>query len=124
MSGSKLFYTGIEESESGNQESELWITDGTDAGSRRVKDIYPGSGSSRPSHLLSVGNVVYFTATDPEHGDELWRSDGTEAGTVLVADIEPGSAGSFPRDLKVMNGKLYFHAERKTIGRELYVVDL
>ncbi len=34
--------------------------------------------------------MLYFAATDNEHGSELWRSDGTNAGTQMVIDLNPG----------------------------------
>lgn len=120
VAGDTLFYTAI----TGSSGSELWKTDGTTAGTTRVKDINPGPGGSQPIHMLAVGNVVYFSADDGVHGFELWRSDGTEAGTFMVDDIEPGGRGSFPSSLEVIGNKLYFIAERINVGRELHVVDL
>src|SRR5215203_5074719 len=43
---------------------ELWRSDGTDAGTFRVKDINPGPDSSGPSGLVNVNGVVYFAADD------------------------------------------------------------
>lgn len=120
VAGDTLFYTAITESSG----SELWKTDGTTAGTTRVKDINPGPGGSQPIHMLAVGNAVYFAASDGVHGFELWRSDGTEAGTFMVDDIEPGGRGSFPSTLEVIGRKLYFVAERIEVGRELHVIDL
>jgi len=118
--GTNLFYAG-EGEETG---SELWVTNGTAAGTHLVKDIRPGANSSTPRGFLAVGDTIYFTADEPGHGRELWKSDGTEAGTVLVADIEPGPLGSEPDGLYVMDRTLYFTAHRRTIGRELYALDL
>ncbi|MCA9099013.1 MAG: hypothetical protein KDA36_11525, partial [Planctomycetaceae bacterium] len=68
---------------------ELWRSDGTDAGTYRVKDIATGSSSSSPTLLTNVNGTLYFQATDGTSGVELWKSDGTEAGTVRVKDINP-----------------------------------
>eukprot|EP01047_Picozoa_sp_COSAG01_P031940 COSAG01_NODE_2289_length_7984_cov_52.534432_2_plen_2541_part_01 len=83
---------------------ELWTSDGTRAGTRMVKDIYPGStGSDISSHtaptkspgpedtattMVAVGSSVFFLAEDGTsmHG-ALWKSDGTAQGTVKVKDI-------------------------------------
>ena len=119
VAGGRLFYTGLED-----YQAELWVTDGTSDGTRRVKDLNPGPLDSSPNEMLAVGDVIYFSAHDEDHGDEVWRSDGTEVGTVLVADVEPGPASSWPGGLKVMNGKLYFSAWRRDVGRELHVIDL
>ncbi|PHS31491.1 MAG: hypothetical protein COA92_07920, partial [Sulfurovum sp.] len=56
---------------------ELWKSDGTEAGTVMVKDIYTGSYSSRPENIISVNGTVYFTATTSAQGEELWKSDGT-----------------------------------------------
>ena len=66
---------------------ELWKSDGTAAGTVLVKDIYPGTTSSNPANLLAIGNILYFSASDPTNGQELWKSDGTTSGTVMVKDI-------------------------------------
>src|SRR5687767_1700350 len=66
---------------------ELWRSDGTDAGTFRVKDINPGPDSSAPTGLANVNGVVYFSADDGATGHELWRSDGTAAGTFRLGDL-------------------------------------
>ena len=45
-----------------------------------VKDIYPGADHTwncAPANLVAVGDRVFFTADDGQHGRELWHSDGT-----------------------------------------------
>ncbi|MDH5711907.1 MAG: hypothetical protein OEZ15_09620, partial [Gammaproteobacteria bacterium] len=108
---------------------ELWKTDGTEAGTVLVKDIYPGANSSSPGHFTNVNGTLFFTATTSTKGRELWKSDGTEAGTVLVNDIYPGSKGSFnqyhqPYELPTnVNGTLFFAANRTSAGVELWKSD-
>ena len=63
---------------------ELWITDGTTAGTSLLKDIYAGSSSSNPGFITSLGNgSALFRAYDSTNGYELWITDGTTAGTSL-----------------------------------------
>ena len=68
---------------------ELWETDGTINGTKLVKDIKLGSGSSNPKCLYPVGNILYFIADDGINGNELWRTDSIQ-GAVLVKDIHSG----------------------------------
>jgi len=79
---------------------EPWVTDGTMAGTKMVKDIYPGSegsiistaGFASAKTAEIDGNLLFF-ARDGKNGNELWKSDGTEEGTVLVRDMENGEEG-------------------------------
>src|SRR5205823_4555000 len=80
---------------------ELWRSDGTTAGTFRIKN-------GRPWYLINVNGTLFFVIDDEMHGDELWKSDGTEAGTVLVKDINPGPRGSEPSNLVDVNGTLFF----------------
>lgn len=90
--GGLTYYLGSE-IQHGN---ELWVTDGTVAGTHIVKDISPGYVNSNPGDLRVVGSKVFFSANDGTHGSELWVTDGTTAGTHIVADINPGSGDGVP----------------------------
>ena len=107
--------------------TELWRSDGTADGTRRVADINPGPADSRPGSLTAMGNVVYFAADDGIHGRELWRSDGTRGGTDMVADIKPVSDvqgdSSMPSDMMVVDEVLYFQAADVAANEELWRSD-
>jgi ELWxxDGT repeat protein len=108
---------------------ELWSTDGTSVGTRRVKDANPGPAGSDPSQLVVIGNRVFFQANDPAHGTELWSTDGTEQGTELVKDIHPVVSlsglplSSFPFDFTPFAGRLLFTADDGSKGGELWASD-
>jgi len=104
----------------GTNGTELWKSDGTEAGTVMVKDIWPGTEAGSPKYLTDVGGVLYFVANDGTNGEELWKSDGTEAGTVMVMDICTGSGSSSPRYLIEAGGTLYFGADDGTNGEELW----
>lgn len=102
---------------------ELWITDGTEAGTVMVADLYPGSYPSTPRQLNTASDRVYFVAEHPLLGRELWVSDGTAAGTRVFADLVPGADSSRPDDLAFLDGQLYFSAWTPTYGREAWRTD-
>jgi ELWxxDGT repeat protein len=103
---------------------ELWTSDGTEAGTRMVVDLYPGPRSSSPTLTFATGTKVYFAADDGLTGNELWETDGTEAGTRQLADLNPGPESSLPQNLSVVNGRLWFSATTRSQGRELYSMPL
>jgi ELWxxDGT repeat protein len=71
--------------------SELWKSDGTEAGTVLIKDINFGANNSAPSYITKVGRKFYFVAIDDIYGRELWMSDGTEVGTIRMTDVNSGS---------------------------------
>lgn len=102
---------------------ELWITDGTAAGTVLLRDINPGSAGSNPNAFQTVGNHTVFVATTAANGAELWVTDGTSAGTQLLADINPGSTGSNIGAFFQLGNQLLFSANNGTSGTELWVTD-
>ena len=101
----QVFFTGLTP-ETGR---ELFVTNGTAAGTALVKDIVPGLYGSFVSGLAMVGDRVFFIASR-DGLPQLWTSDGTTAGTVRADIFTNGTLGSFAdiHDLKVFNGKLFF----------------
>lgn len=101
---------------------ELWKSDGTEAGTVMVKDIWSGSNFSLPDNLKNVNGTLFFTADNGTAGTELWKSNGTEAGTVLVKDIRSSSGISIMHPT-VLGSLLYFRTEDDTHGVELWKSD-
>jgi ELWxxDGT repeat protein len=80
-------------SEQGN---ELWSSDGSEKGTKLLKDLLPDEGGTAPgpSDYFTVGKSRYFWAEIPNDGSflstnrpALFRTDGTAAGTQAVAEI-------------------------------------
>ena len=92
---------------------ELWVSDGTAAGTVMVADINP-NGDSSPAYLTIFNNELYFRANGGTNGHELWKYDGTT--TSMVADINTGFTSSTPKDLTVFNNELYFQAYKPSNG--------
>ena len=107
----------------GTAGEELWRSNGSEAGTLLVKDIFPGARGSEPRSLTAVGSLLFFVADDGEHGREVWVTDGTEAGTHLVEDLVPGEGSPVPRSLAAAHGVLLFTAWDAAHGAELWKSD-
>lgn len=102
--------------------NELWVSDGTKAGTIMLKDIAVGLPSSNPSQITPVGSLAYFQAESLRYGVELWVTDGTSGGTIQVADINPEEASSNPDNLIALGDSLIFMAQSPQEGNELWVL--
>ena len=104
------FFAGIDE-----DGSELWITNGTEEGTRKIKDIYPGSGSAIPAQFTQLADLTYFAATHPDYGREIWQTDGTAEGTKLTLDfdnrvINDTNLSAQIREMVAWQDNIYFSA--------------
>lgn len=119
--GNKFFFVASTDAEG----RELWISDGTLANTKIVKDINPGAGDGA---LFTLGAFtatnLYFVANDGIKGNELWKTDGTTAGTTLEADINTGAGDSDPElTFFGVNSKILFSANNgDNPAGDLYVL--
>lgn len=91
---------------------ELYRSDGTELGTRMVREIYPGKGSSYPRDFAVLNNFLYFIATDPTHGSQLWKTNGTHDGTTKITNIQSGKTKSIQCCL---NRSLLFSVEKTNV---------
>lgn len=91
-----ILYFGANDGTSGR---ELWRSDGSEAGTFRVKDAAAGAASSSPDQFTEFNGKLFFTANN----GRLWSSDGTEAGTNFVLN-----SNNNPQQLTVVNNALFF----------------
>ena len=120
VSGS-LAYFAATQAAGGGLDRELWVSDGTAAGTRRVADINPTPlGGSDPTKLIAFKGGVAFLANDGVHGQELWFSNGTAAGTFMAADIHPGSTSTSIVDFAAVGDTLYFDWADDAHGRQIW----
>lgn len=105
--------------------AEPWVSDGTAAGTRLLKDVRPGKPSSFGEQLQPLGDVAVFGASETsQYGNyELWVTDGTTSGTRLLKEIYPGPDSGNVSELRPLGSKLYFSARTAETGRELWSTD-
>jgi len=107
---------------------ELWRTDGTEAGTFLLKDIFPGPRGAFGDNYFFIHDLVgqeaggsfFFRTNDGIHRDQLWKTDGTSAGTVL---IHPGADVSAPGNFTELNGNFLFTAYNGDSGSGLWRSD-
>lgn len=140
-----IFYAMNMDSENASTAQQwLWITDGTEEGTRLVKEVdcvFPGQeeGDNRWGANMRVGRKVFFKGEESDktgvtHGVELWVTDGTEEGTYLVKDInteinvnkDDGSTNgpALAHMQNFYNEKLFFKAWSLESGNEPWAYDL
>ena len=113
--GERVFFTARERFAGGDAGNELWVTDGTPDGTRRLatflyEEHAPDPPGERARLLVDVNGTLLFRAWGRVGGfnDQLWKSDGTAEGTVLVRDF--GNQTSDRTSMVVMGGNAYFVA--------------
>jgi ELWxxDGT repeat protein len=101
---------------------ELWVSNGTNAGTNLLFDVNSGGADSNPEDLIVLNNKLYFTADDGVSGGrELWISDGTVAGTQPMKNLNAIADDlDNPENLTVFNNALYFTATHPALGTEIF----
>jgi ELWxxDGT repeat protein len=116
--GDQFFFTAFTE-ENG---SELWVTDGTVAGTHIFLELAHGQQSTYPKALTVVGNKLFFFVECEGIDQPLWMTDGTIEGTEpLPWDFT--HLNSFRQTLYWKN-TLYFIASHPDSGQGLYRYNL
>ncbi|MEM7113655.1 MAG: ELWxxDGT repeat protein [Chloroflexota bacterium] len=103
-------------------DNALWFSDGTDAGTRRIKGLE--SEEYRPfTELTAFQNWLYFMVeSDIEDEIGFWRSDGSTTGTelVLTSNMEPFW---YVWEVTAVHDALYFLATTEDVRQGLWRTD-
>ena len=100
---------------------EPWVSDGTPAGTRLLRDLCPGPCAGVDILGLAHGGRLYLTGTDGVHGRELWSTDGVRVD--LVRDVCPGPCDGNPGSLVPLGDRLLFEANDGVNGIELWTAE-
>jgi ELWxxDGT repeat protein len=109
--------------------SELYATDGTPAGTRRL-GVLPAGASvespfiTRPSPLVVTDRNVLLVASTPATGRELWRLDPALGQFALVRDFAPGPFDGVDQAVALGDGDLALVAAGdEAVGNEPFATD-
>lgn len=120
--GRKLYFTvTIGSSGPAPRDTQLWVTDGTAAGTlllRRPLSLSDEYGS--PLYAVA-DNLVFFSAYQAStSGIEPWVTNGTPGGTRLLKDVVPGTESSYPREFFRVGPRVYFSTADTAQGGQLW----
>jgi ELWxxDGT repeat protein len=104
-------------------EAELWISDGTAAGTEPLAPL--AENPTDPYAFEVLNGWVYFAGTTPSEGQELWRSDGTAV--EMITPTRPGPASSlnaWEESIEAVGDRLYYVADHADFGFEPWYLDV
>ena len=85
----------------------------------QIVDLFEGDESSNPHALTSVGNTLFFIATD-RHGTGLFKTYDPYTQVVRVSDVEVKGDGVNPDEIGVIGTTVFFSGTDGTHGVELW----
>jgi ELWxxDGT repeat protein len=101
--------------QAGNFGTQLWISDGTTAGTRFLRTFdSAGPSQAEIGGLTVLGNIAVFAAIDTGGNPGIWRTDGTAAGTWMI-----GAAKALT-SFTTFNGFALFAGQDATDGPQLW----
>lgn len=103
---------------------ELYVTDGTPAGTMRLTDDVPAPAQLKGTQLIPIAGGVALRVTEPTTGAgypyHLWLSDGTRAGTHHVK-LESALYGLSNAQVHRVRDRVFFAYDTVAEGPELWV---
>jgi ELWxxDGT repeat protein len=102
---------------------ELWISDGTSAGTDTILTSSSFSFFKEDSYIELNNNLIFVTQDQSTYNLSLWKSGGTSATTSLIKTFNSGGLSIHYSTYKIYNNNLYFVADDGTSGREVWKTD-
>jgi ELWxxDGT repeat protein len=102
---------------------ELWVTDGTAAGTRLLADLVPGISGSNPQSLVPFRGGLAFVARDASGDWKVWTTDGTAANTKPLTAALGQEYYTPPGQLTVAGDTLFFRGSQRDIWAALWRSD-
>lgn len=102
---------------------EIWVTDGTTAGTKFFYEARTGVDASMPIELTPFKNHLYFSVqeTNSSFSRRLYRTDG--ATTERINDFWSSITVNNTSEIEVSGNHIYFNGSNSTIGTEIWVSD-
>lgn len=91
-----------------NNHFNLWVTDGTSAGTSELSVAGASANGLQPTGLVVLGNKVLFAGIDAANHKNLWISDGTANGTTELSVGGAYASGLSPTNLTQIGGRVFF----------------
>ena len=107
--------------DSGNAFSQLWRSDGTEAGTVLVKNVCSDCNANNfaTGEFTILNDTLFLISTIKD----MWRSDGTSDGTTQVQGPFATNWPNFPEYLTAANGRLYMSGGDDVFTPDLWISD-
>jgi len=115
----KVYFTAKDN----NHGQELWVSDGTVAGTKMFADLYTGTTGSFPQNLTVVNNKLIFIAANADGDRRLYATDGTLAGTVVIRNNYNDNFNGAPNFVTLNNTILFRGDDGSNTGYGLFISD-
>lgn len=124
--GRKIFFSvSIGSAGPAPRDTQLWVTDGTAAGTQLLRRPLSLSDEYGSPVLAVRDDLAFFSAYEAQTpGIEPWVTDGTAGGTKRLKDVAPGAESSYPRDFFRVGPRVYFSAFDDTQAGQLWSTTL
>ena len=125
MATSVLLFAGLDK----NGDNNLWVTDGTAAGTSEISVAGVGSEGlfgpppASPYFAALPGGRVLFSGIDAKGDTNLWVTNGTSAGTSEISLAKQDPGGLNPQFLTVFGSKVLFEGSDKNHHGNLWITD-